>query len=119
MREKLFRLEESDIIIIEAVRAEQGLKSSAEAVRYIIRNYNKISKQQRNLLMTAVRAIEEKTDLLLDVANTNLVKRGDEILYPISMVESPVIQQSRKLRKSRLAHQKQKADYKKTKKGTP
>lgn len=115
---KPFRLSETDIEIIHMTQKKQGFSSEAEALRYIVRNYDKMNDKQNKIQMTIMRELEEKVDILLDIANTDLVKRGDEILYPISMVESPVIQQSRKLRKSRLAHQKQKADYKRKKRGT-
>ncbi len=116
---KPFRLSETDIEIIHMTQKEQGFSSEAEALRYIVRNYDKAGDKQNKIQITIMRKVEEKLDLLLDVANTDLIKRGDEILYPVSMVESPVIEQARKLRKSGVAHQKQKADYKKRKKGTP
>ena len=65
--------------------------------------------------MSILRGIEAKIDLLLDVANTDLIKRGEEVLYPVRMVESPVITKSRKLRKEDLSNRKQRSDYNKKK----
>ena len=44
MKVKPFRLEEEDEKIIQKVQEEQGLKSEAAALRYILRQYSKNEK---------------------------------------------------------------------------
>lgn len=112
---KLFRLSETEIEIIEAVKKEYNLSSEAEAARYIFQQYDRIQKQNNRIQEAALRGIEEKLDLLLDVANTDLIKRSEEILYPVRMVESPVITKARKLRRQDLSNRKQRSDYNKKK----
>lgn len=113
---KSLRLSETDIEIIHDAQEEQGFSSEAEALRYIIRNYNKTNDQQNKIQIAIMRGIEEKVDLLIDIANTDLIKRNEEIVYPVSMAESEVIRKAREVRKSRLSNMKQKADYKKRRK---
>lgn len=111
MKQKIFMLAEKDIEIINSVREQQGLKSNAEAVRYILRNYDKTTDQQNKIQIAIMRGIEEKVDLLLDIANTDLIKRDEKSVYPVSMAESEVITKAREVRTTRLSNMKQKADY--------
>lgn len=113
MIKKDIRLDETDITFVNEVREQQGLRSESEAVRYIIRQYRHRQKKEKDVQLAILRAIEEKTDILLDVANTDLMKRREEILYPVRMAESPVISKAKKLRKQELGHKKQRADYRK------
>lgn len=115
MQRKNFRMDESDIMIINTVKMQQGLKNESEALRYIIRDYEKKKKEDEKLRTAVLRGIEEKLDLLLDVANTDLIKRSEEVLYPVRMVESPIITKARKLRRQDLSNKKQRSDYNKKK----
>ena len=112
---KLFRLSETEIKILKDVQNDYNLSSEAEAARYIIQQYDKLQKQSKKISESVLRGIEEKLDLLLDVANTDLIKRSEEVLYPVRMVESPVITKARKLRKQDLSNRKQRSDYNKKK----
>lgn len=115
MIRKHYLLEESDIKILENVKERNGLGNSSDALRYMIRNYEKMEKSENGIQLAILRKIEENTTLLLDVANTELLKRKDEICYPVSMAESPVIEKARKIHKKDLANKKQKKDYRKRK----
>lgn len=112
---KLFHLDEKDVECIQKIKQEFGFKSEAEVIRYLIRQHSETAKKENGYLLATLREIEERVDLLLDIANTDLVKRRDEICYPISMVESPVISKAKALRKKELANRKQKKDYRRNK----
>ena len=114
MINKLFRLDEEELKIINEVQELYQFSSEAETVRYIIRQYKK--QQDTNKIYLAVlRGIEEKVDILYDIVNTDLIERKVDTLYPVDMVESPVIQKARELRRQKLAHKKQKSDFRKKK----
>lgn len=115
MIKKDYRLEETDLKIIETIKDELGLKSDSETVRYLIRQYGKEKKSENNIQLAILRKIEEGVDLLVDIANTELIEKNADKLYPTKIAESPVISNARKLRREELAHRKQKADYKKNK----
>lgn len=115
---KPFRLSETDIEIIHTAQKEQGFASEAEALRYIVRSYEKMGNSKNNIQTTILRGIEEKVDLLLDIANTDLIKRDEKTVYPVSMAESEVITKAREVRTTRLSNMKQKADYKSRRKNS-
>lgn len=114
---KLFNLEESDVGNIQKIKLELGFHSEAEVIRYLIRQYVANEKKETGTQLAILRSIEEKAALLLDVANSDLIKRNDKVCYPVSMVESPVITKAREIRKKDLANKKQKKDYRNRKKG--
>lgn len=115
MIRKEFRLEQSDIEIINEIKTEMGMRNESDALRYIIRNFKTESKSDGRTAIATMRKIEECVDLLLDISNTELIKGKDDTLYPVDMVESPVIQKARELRRQKLAHKKQKSDFRKKK----
>lgn len=115
MIRKDFRLEQSDIEIINEIKSEMGLRNESDALRYIIRNFKVQSKSDGRIVIATMRKIEERVDLLLDIANTDLINRKEDTLYPVDMVESPVIQKARELRRQKLAHKKQRSDFRKKK----
>ncbi len=110
---KEYRLEESDIKIVEEIKFEMGLKSDSEAIRYIIRQYGRRKESGRNIQLTILRQVEERVDILLDIANTELIERNAEQVYPVRMVESPVISNAKRLRREVLSDKKQRSDYSK------
>ena len=110
---KEYRLEESDIKIVEEIKFETGLKSDSEAIRYIIRQYGRRKESGRNIQLTILRQVEERVDILLDIANTELIERNAEQVYPVRMVESPVISNAKRLRREVLSDKKQRSDYSK------
>lgn len=114
---KLFYLEETDVESIKNIKQELGFHSEAEVIRYLIRQYATIQKKEEKYILAVLRSMEEQIDLLLDVANTELVKRQDKICYPVSLAESPVITKAREVRKKDLANRKQKKDYRTKKRG--
>ena len=114
---KPFRLEEKDIEIIQKVKEEHGLKSEAEAVRFILREYDKKEKSINGISMKMFRSIEEMQELTLDILNTVLVDSRLDVCYPVSEEESEVLAQLKECRKKRLANLKQRKDYKNKKMG--
>ena len=54
MKVKPFRLEEEDEKIIQKVQEEQGLKSEAAALRYILRQYSKNEKTVNGISIGSV-----------------------------------------------------------------
>ncbi len=117
MHRKHYLLDENDIEIINEVQSKMGMASASDALRYIIRQYMELEKKEIGTQLAILRSIEENTVLLLDVANSDLIKRNDKVCYPVSMVESPVIKKAREVRKKDLANKKQKKDYRNRKHG--
>lgn len=118
MIQKSFRLEESDIEIINETRMQLGIRSEAEALRYITRNYNKEQNRKNGWADALLRVIEEKEDMILDALNTVLIEKGIKICQPVSLRESAVFTKSKEYRKERLANLKERKDYQHRKKGT-
>ena len=117
MIQKPFRLEESDIKILNEVKEEHGFSSEAEALRFIIRKYNEEQRRENGRREAVLKAIEENQDLLIDALNTILIENSIEICQPVSLRESPVFIKSREYRKERLAHLKEKKDHQNKKRG--
>lgn len=115
MINKLYRLDEEELKIISEVQELYQFSSEAETVRYIIRQYKKQLKDENKNYLAVLRGIEEKVDILYDVANSFLIQRKEDTLYPVDLVESTVIQKAREFRKQKLAHKKQKSDFRKKK----
>ena len=120
MIRKDFMLDESDLAIIQSIRENQAaITNDSAAVRYILREYEKIVEEKKDtsekLLLAVQRNIEQNTNIILDVLNTLLVINDVNVCYPVSCEESPVIKQSRERGKEKKAHLKQQKDYKKRK----
>lgn len=115
MIKKNYRMSEEDLEIIQQVRKQHGFHSDTETLRYIIRNHAAQNQKENSKLLSVLRKVEEKIDIMFDIENTKLIQREAEVLYPVSMLESTVIKKARALRKENLAHKKQKVDYKKKK----
>lgn len=114
---KLFNLEETDIENIQRIKKDLGFHSEAEVIRYLIRQYVANERKETGTQLAILRSIEENTVLLLDIANSDLIKRNDKVCYPVSMAESPVITKAREVRKKDLANRKQRKDYRNRKEG--
>lgn len=117
MYRKHYLLDENDLAIINGVQNKMGMGSASDALRYIIRQYTEDERKEEGTQLAILRSIEENTALLLDVANSGLIKRNDKVCYPVSMVESSVIAKAREIRKKDLANRKQKKDYRSRKQG--
>lgn len=117
MIEKHYKFTETDYEIIENVQKKLGFNNSADALRYIIRQYMELERKEIGTQLAILRSIEENTVLLLDIANSDLIKRNDKVCYPVSMAESPVITKAREVRKKDLANRKQRKDYRNRKEG--
>ena len=110
MIKKNYRMNEEDLEVIQQVKKQHGFHSDSES--HIVQNQEENSK-----LLSILRKVEEKIDILFDIENTKLIQQEAEVLYPVSMLESPVVTKASALRKENLANKKQKADYKKQKQG--
>ena len=88
-----------------------------KTLRYIVRSHIVQNQEENSKLLSILRKVEEKIDILFDIENTKLIQQEAEVLYPVSMLESPVVTKASALRKENLANKKQKADYKKQKQG--
>lgn len=113
MIKKNYWLDEEDIKIISDVKVNLGLSSDSAAVRYLIREGQKDYKSSNKIQIKILRQIEEGVDLLLDIANTELIEKSATKLYPVKMAASPVISEAKAIRGKMLADKKQRADYKK------
>ena len=118
MIKKNYRMSEEDLEIIQQIKEKHGFNSDSETLRYIVRNHIVQNQEENSRMISILRQMEEKIDILFDIENTKLIQREAEVLYPVSMLESEVVKKASALRKENLAHKKQKADYKKQKQGT-
>lgn len=117
MIQKMFRMEESDIDIIEEVKVQLGFRSEAEALRYMIRSYGKEQRKETGRIDAMLRSIEENEEMILDALNTILIEKGIGVCQPVCLRESTVFTKSKEYRKERLANLKEKSDYKKQRRG--
>ncbi len=118
MIQKPFRLEQEDIETIQKVKEEYGLKSEAEALRFILRQYRKKEGSINGISVKIFRKIEEMQGLTLDVLNTILIDGQIDGCYPVSEQESKILTELKAYRQERLANLKQRKDYRNKKKGT-
>lgn len=117
MIKKNYRMNEEDLEVIQQVKKQHGFHSDSETLRYIVRSHIVQNQEENSKLLSILRKVEEKIDILFDIENTKLIQQEAEVLYPVSMLESPVVTKASALRKENLANKKQKADYKKQKQG--
>ena len=117
MIKKNYRMNEEDLEVIQQVKKQHGFHSDSETLRYIVRSHIVQNQEENSKLLSILRKVEEKIDILFDIENTKLIQQEAEVLYPVSMLESPVVTKASALRKENLAHTKQKADYQKQKHG--
>ena len=95
-----------------------GFHSDSETLRYIVRSHIVQNQEENSKLLSILRKVEEKIDILFDIENTKLIQQEAEVLYPVSMLESPVVTKASALRKENLANKKQKADIRNRNKET-
>lgn len=113
MIKKHFLFDESDLKIIETVKNKQQFISDAETLRYILRRYkdmDKVEQGENRILISIMKAVEEREKLLMDAMNTILIKNQVEKCIPVRLLESPVFIGSRLYEKEKLAQLKQRKD---------
>lgn len=122
MEVKQYSMSEKELKIIEAVKAENQYRSSAEALRHIVREYQQMKegagkeeRRREGLERTILKSLEKDQKLLLDAINTMLIESRIELCRPVNFQESPVIASSRKYEKERLERFKQISDHRKNK----
>lgn len=125
MPKKDFILDKEEIEIIQKVKQEKAFKYESQALRYILREYQKGEgsgsvqdlMRQLNLVTAIIRDIEKNNLQLMDAFNTVLISNDIETCIPVELFESPVFEGSKKYMKERLAKMKQNKDYQNKKRG--
>lgn len=132
---KYLEVPEDNLEILQQVKLEQGLRTDSAAMNYIIAEYDRLHKKEKDddqkledflnklmnhRVMTRIRfsseTAEKNSIYLLDAINTMLQKEQIYDAVPLEMIPSPVIETSKELYKQKLDHFKQQAENRKRKK---
>lgn len=129
---KIFNLKQKEMDILEKIRIEHGFKSDTAALHFMFDRYRELVDQKKLLEMVveealkqyeekciglherlrwATRVAEQNSIMLLDAVNTILINNEIEDCVPVELIESPVIQESRRAMKEKIAYFKQKRDH--------
>ena len=132
---KYLEIPEDNLEILQQVKLEQGLRTDSAAMNYIISEYDRLHKKEKDddqkledflnklmnhRVMTRIRFASETAEknsiYLLDAISTMLQKEQIYDAVPLEMIPSPVIETSKELYKQKLDHFKQQAENRKRKK---
>ncbi len=131
-KQKLFYLEESNLIILKKLQEELKLSSGSQVINYLLKQAaeqpameekiaiavrkeleeNYLSKER---IRWGVQTAEQNSMIILDVLNTLLHKEKLSTCIDIDFAPSPVIEQSKERIKRRIHYFKQKSDERKSK----
>ena len=131
-KQKLFYLEESNLIILKKLQEELKLSSGSQVINYLLKQAaeqpameekiaiavrkeleeNYLSKER---IRWGVQTAEQNSMIILDVLNTLLHKEKLSTCIDIDFAPSPVIEQSKERIKRRTHYFKQKSDERKSK----
>ena len=131
-KQKLFYLEESNLIILKKLQEELKLSSGSQVINYLLKQAaeqpameekiaiavrkeleeNYLSKER---IRCGVQTAEQNAMIILDVLNTLLHKEKLSTCIDIDFAPSPVIEQSKERIKRRIHYFKQKSDERKSK----
>lgn len=131
-KQKLFYLEESNLIILKKLQEELKLSSGSQVINYLLKQAaeqpameekiaiavrkeleeNYLSKER---IRWGVQTAEQNSMIILDVLNTLLHKEKLSTCIDIDFAPSPVIEQSKERIKRKIHYFKQKSDERKSK----
>lgn len=131
-KQKLFYLEESNLIILKKLQEELKLSSGSQVINYLLKQEaeqpameekiaiavrkeleeNYLSKER---IRWGVQTAEQNSMVILDVLNTLLHKEKLSTCIDVDFAPSPVIEQSKERIKRRIHYFKQKSDERKSK----
>ena len=131
-KQKLFYLEESNLIILKKLQEELKLSSGSQVINYLLKQAaeqpameekiaiavrkeleeNYLSKER---IRWGVQTAEQNSMIILDVLNTLLHKEKLSTCIDVDFAPSPVIEQSKERIKRRIHYFKQKSDERKSK----
>ena len=131
-KQKLFYLEESNLIILKKLQEELKLSSGSQVINYLLKQAveqpameekiaiavrkeleeNYLSKER---IRWGVQTAEQNSMIILDALNTLLHKEKLSTCIDIDFAPSPVIEQSKERIKRRIHYFKQKSDERKSK----
>lgn len=126
-KQKLFYLEESNLIILKKLQEELKLSSGSQVINYLLKQAaeqpameekiaiavrkeleeNYLSKER---IRWGVQTAEQNSMIILDVLNTLLHKEKLSTCIDIDFAPSPVIEQSKERIKRRIHYFKQKSE---------
>lgn len=133
-------LSEDNVKVLEEIKSKHNIKTDSKGINFIIEEYTHLLTKKSNLESNnqilvehllngiseqygqffhkaswALRISETNSVLLLDAINTMLVSQGLTNAIPVDTWESPVITESRKVRKDKIEYNKQVKDNSKMK----
>lgn len=131
-KQKLFYLEESNLIILKKLQEELKLSSGSQVINYLLKQAaeqpameekiaiavrkeleeNYLSKER---IRWGVQTAEQNSMVILDVLNTLLHKEKLSTCIDVDFAPSPVVEQSKERIKKRIHYFKQKSDERKSK----
>lgn len=131
-KQKLFYLEESNLIILKKLQEKLELSSESQVINYLLKQAaeqpameemiaiavrkeleeNYLSKER---IRWGVQTAEQNSIVILDVLNTLLHKEKLSTCIDVDFAPSPVIEQSKERIKRRIHYFKQKSDERKSK----
>lgn len=128
MKRKSYDLSEEDLAVLKQIQEEcEWVNTEVAAIRFLIRKYKydildpleeKLREQQElnntiKQMRTTLNIAERNTEILLDAANTLLFNSNEEHGILQEEFRHPLIELSEKKIKEKIAHNKQKKDFRK------
>ena len=131
-KQKLFYLEESNLIILKKLQEELKLSSGSQVINYLLKQAAEQPAMEEKIAIAVrkeleenylskdrirwgVQTAEQNSMIILDVLNTLLHKEKLSTCIDIDFAPSPVIEQSKERIKRRIHYFKQKSDERKSK----
>ena len=119
--QKNFNLSETDIEVLRQIKQDiPEVNSEVDAVRFLIRRYGKDRKEEVKLnhildedsrIRKTHMMDEQNTEMVLDVLNTLLFREKVQEVVLKDEIENQVISKSRENIRNKIAHNKQKKDF--------
>ena len=131
-KQKLFYLEESNLIILKKLQEELKLSSGSQVINYLLKQATEQPAMEEKIAIAVrkeleenylskerirwgVQTAEQNSMVILDVLNTLLHKEKLSTCIDVDFAPSPVIEQSKERIKRRIHYFKQKSDERKSK----
>lgn len=127
--QKIFDLSEEDISVLKEIqKANKDIRTDVAAIRFLIRKYKyeiidpaeQLEAEKRELkelirqMNVTLNIAERNTEVCVDALNTLLFSADSEKCVLKEEIMHPVIEHSEKRIKERIAHNKQKKDFRRS-----
>lgn len=128
--QKIFNLDEEDIEVLKKIQIDnEGINTDVAAVRFLIRKYKydvieprEQEEEKKQELINLIKQMkitlniaERNSEICLDALNTLLFNSSEEKCVLKEEITHPVIERSETRIKEKIAHNKQKKDFRRNK----